>query len=294
MARETLSIWWGLAGLIAALWLGAAAPAAAEPTVWTVKDRDSTIVMFGSVHLLPEGLDWRPDALDAALERADDLWFETPTDTALTGEAAQLARQYGVMGADESLIAGLSPRGRERLTRLCARLGIAPASIDRLKPWRADVMLSVALLASQGVVADSGVERVLSETTPAPERRYFETPSEQILMFAQAPVADQMASLEDTLRQLDEEPDFFDQLLRAWLKGDQDGIVEKGITPLKRISPVLYDRLLADRNRRWVEVIEQRLAGSGETVIVVGAAHMAGPEGVPALLRARGIVVEGP
>lgn len=283
-----------LAALTGVLWLGAALPASAEPAVWTVRDRDSTIVLFGSVHLLPAGLDWRPDQLDAALERADDLWFETPTDTSQSGEAAQLARQHGMMPADGSLIALLSPKGRERLDRVCGRLGLAPAAIDRLRPWLADISLSVAMLASQGAMADSGVERALAEAAPMAQRRYFESPGEQILMFAQAPVADQLASLEDTLRQLDEDPGFFDELIRAWLTGDQTEIRELGVDPLKAVSPALYNRLLADRNRRWAQEIERRLAGSGRTVIVVGAAHLTGPDGVPALLRARGIEVEGP
>lgn len=295
MGRKTLSIWLGMAILAGALPLALAASARAEPATWIVRDKDSTILLFGSVHVLPAGLDWRPDALDAALAQADDLWFETPADPAQSGAAAQLARQHGYLGADQSLIDQLTPKGRERLDRVCAKLGIVPAAIDRLKPWLADISLSVAVLATQGASADSGVERILTEAAPATaQRRYFETTSEQILMFAQAPNADQLASLEDTLRQLDEDPEFFDRLIRAWLNGDQTGIATLGIEPLKTVSPVLYQRLLAERNRRWVEVIQQRLAGSGETVIVVGAAHLAGPEGVPALLRARGIAVEGP
>ena len=284
-----------MALLATALSLAATAPARAEPATWTIRDKDSTILLFGSVHVLPAGLDWRPDALDAALAQADDLWFETPADPAQSGAAAQLARQYGYLGADQSLIDQLTPKGREQLKRVCVRLGIAPAAIDRLKPWLADISLSVAVLATQGASADSGVERILTEAAPATaQRRYFETTSEQILMFAQAPTTDQLASLEDTLRQLDEDPAFFERLIGAWLDGDQTEIVALGVAPLKTVSPVLYQRLLVERNRRWAEVIAQRLAGSGETVIVVGAAHLAGPDGVPALLRARGIVVEGP
>jgi len=284
-----------MALLAAALSLAATAPARAEPATWTIRDKDSTILLFGSVHVLPAGLDWRPDALDAALAQADDLWFETPADPAQSGAAAQLARQYGYLGADQSLIDQLTPKGREQLKRVCVRLGIAPAAIDRLKPWLADISLSVAVLATQGASADSGVERILTEAAPATaQRRYFETTSEQILMFAQAPTTDQLASLEDTLRQLDEDPAFFERLIGVWLDGDQTEIVALGVAPLKTVSPVLYQRLLVERNRRWAEVIAQRLAGSGETVIVVGAAHLAGPDGVPALLRARGIVVEGP
>lgn len=292
MALKTLSIWSGLTALAAASVLATLpAPAAAEPAVWTIRDADSTIVLFGSVHLLPGGLDWRPAALDAALADADDLWFETLTDDAASGLAA---RRLGVLPAGESLTARLTPEGRARLQRQGERLGLSPAAVDHLRPWLADLTLSVAALLQDGAFADAGVERTLETAAPSATRRYFETPAEQIDFLAGAPEADQLASLEETLRQLEEDPELFTRLVRAWLAGDQAAIEQLGVAPIRTLSPVLYERLLAGRNRRWTEIILARLAGSGTTVMVVGAGHLTGPDGVPALLRARGVAVEGP
>jgi len=269
----------------------AARPAAAEPAMWTIRDSDSTIVLFGSVHLLPEGLKWRTPALDAALAAADDIWFETPTEG---GESAMLARRYGTLPAGDSLTARLTPKGRERLERLADRYGLSPAALDGSRPWLVDLTLSVAALVAEGAIADAGVERTLADAAPGAKRRYFETPEEQIGFLAGAPEADQLLSLEETLRQLDEEPTVFAELIRAWVQGDQAGLERLGVTPIRKLSPVLYERLLAGRNRRWAEAIIERLAGSGESVIVVGAGHLTGPDSVPALLRAKGIRVEGP
>ena len=292
MALKTLSIWSGLTALAAATVLIATpAPAAAEPAVWTIRDADSTIVLFGSVHLLPAGLDWRPATLDAALAEADDLWFETLTDDAASGLAA---RRLGVLPAGESLLSRLTPQGRARLQRQGERLGLSPAAVDHLRPWLADLTLSVAALLQDGAFADAGVERTLETAAPAATRRYFETPAEQIEFLAGAPEVDQLASLEETLRQLEEDPELFSRLVRAWLAGDQAAIEALGVAPIRTLSPVLYERLLAGRNRRWAEIILARLAGSGTTVMVVGAGHLTGPDGVPALLRARGVAVEGP
>ncbi len=262
--------------------------------MWTIRDQDSTIVLFGSVHLLPGDLDWRPAGLDAALAEADDLWFETPTDGSGDMAVRQLAIQRGLMPADQGLLDRLSPEGRRRAKIIGTRLGYPPATLDRFRPWLADLSLSVAAVAQRGAAAGSGVERVLAQAAPSARRRYLETPAEQIGFFADASEADQLASLEETLRQLEEEPELFDQLLRAWLAGDQKTVEALGVTPLRRISPALYDRILADRNRRWADAITERLAGSGETVIVVGAGHLAGPDSVPTLLRARGVAVDGP
>lgn len=269
----------------------AASPAAAEPATWTIRDADSTIVLFGSIHLLPENLDWRPDALDAALAAADDIWFETPTDG---GESAMLARQHGTLPAGESLSAQLTPKGRERFERLSGRYGLSPAALDGVKPWLADLTFSIAALIAEGAAPDAGVERTLADAAPQATKRYFETPAEQIGFLAGAPEAEQLLSLEETLRQLDEEPTMFRDLIQAWLDGDQTAMEAIGVTPVRTLSPVLYERILAGRNRRWADMIAQRLAGSGETVIVVGAGHLTGPDSVPALLRARGLAVEGP
>jgi uncharacterized protein YbaP (TraB family) len=274
--------------------LATALPALAEPPVWTVRDTDSTIVLFGSVHVLPADLDWRPDTLDAALATADDLWFETPVDAASEAEAGAAAQARGYLPADQSLSALLTPEGRTRLDRVCGRLGISPAGVDRLRPWYADVTLGVVALMRQGATVTTGVERTLAEAAPAAQRRAFESSTEQIGFFADAPLADQLASLEDTLKQIDEDPAYYDRLIDAWARGDTRAIQDLGLTPMKQISVWLYDRLIVQRNRRWVETITQRMQGSGKTVIVVGVGHLVGPDSVPALLRARGFTVEGP
>jgi len=87
-----------LAGLLAALSLSAAA--AAEPPMWVVRDRNSEVVLFGSVHVLPPGLAWEPPALKRAIASADDIWFELPSDPATEIDTAQLATQLGVLAPE--------------------------------------------------------------------------------------------------------------------------------------------------------------------------------------------------
>ena len=124
--------------------LAFATPAAAEPAVWVVRDADSTIVLFGSVHLLPPGLDWRPDPLDAALKKADDLWFELPIDGAASMEAAHLAMEHGLLPKSETLSARLSDDGKARLQRAAERLKLPMEVLDRMRPWLAEVTIGVA------------------------------------------------------------------------------------------------------------------------------------------------------
>jgi uncharacterized protein YbaP (TraB family) len=273
----------------------AALPARAQPPVWVVRDADSTIVIFGSVHLLPPGLDWRPAALDAALKDADDLWFELPIDGGASREAAQLAVARGILPLGETLSSKLSRRGRARLKKTAARLNLPMAALDRMRPWLADLTLGVAQLAKGGANGSDGVERTLSLSAPATaQRRAFETPEQQIAMFADAPDKEQVKALEHSLREMRNAPKTSGQMIDAWVAGDLKTLERRGLTPMRRNSPGLYRRLVTERNARWTQMLAERLAGSGETVVVVGAAHLIGKDGLPAMLRARGIAVEGP
>jgi uncharacterized protein YbaP (TraB family) len=282
---------------LAAVLLAACAgpPARAKPPVWIVRDADSELVLFGSVHLLPSGLDWRPKALKSALASAQDVWFELPIDAASEAETSRLAVQYGLLGPDQSLFKMLPPADAQRLGRVARAYGVDPATLDRLRPWLAEVALGAAAYRKAGAGAADGVERTLAaEAPPAAQRRAFETPLEQVEILAGASPADQLASLRQTLEELEDEPDEFQKLVRAWMAGDLAAIDREAIRPLRAAAPDLFRRLVSDRNARWAQVLDARLKGRGRTVVIVGMGHLIGPDGLPARLRALGYRVEGP
>ena len=279
--------------LVAVLALGAA-PARAEPPVWVVRDADSEVLLFGSVHVLPPGLAWRPAALDAALRRADDVWFELPVDPATERETARIAGALGVLPVGQSLFGMLPPADAARLVRLAETYGVDKAALDRFKPWLAEVALAGALYGRAGADAANGVEQSVSASLPpTATRRAFETPAQQLSLFDQAPVDDQIASLRETLTELETDPDTYLKLLRAWMDGDTAGL-ERETASLREASPELYRRLVTDRNVAWVRALDTRLKGRGRSVVVVGAGHLVGADGLPARLRALGYSVQGP
>jgi uncharacterized protein YbaP (TraB family) len=139
------------------------------------------------------------------------------------------------------------------------------------------------------------VESTLSRAAPAGAARgNFETPEQQIDMLSKAKVSDQLASLEETLKELDEDPLQFETLQKAWIAGDVGWIEREALDPLRHAAPRLYARLVSDRNRRWETQIERLLKSGQNAFIVVGVGHLVGSDGVPALLRKRGYRVEGP
>lgn len=275
--------------------LAAAEAAQARPPVWVVKDKDSELVLFGSVHLLPPGMDWRPPELVKALGRADDVWFELPIDAATEAETARYAGQLGMLAPDQSLFKLLPPEDSARLLRVAKAYGVDPAALDRLKPWLADVAMSAAAYARSGAAGKDGVEAaVAAAVPPRAARRAFETAKEQVEILAGAPPADQVAALAQTLKEMEDAPDEFAQLLRAWMAGDLEALDREALGPLRRNAPALFKQLITDRNARWTKALDVRLKGKGRTVVVVGMGHLIGPEGVPAGLRALGYKVEGP
>jgi uncharacterized protein YbaP (TraB family) len=281
--------------LAAFLLLFCAGAAQAQPPVWVVKGHGSTLVLFGSVHLLPPGLDWRPQALTDAIAHADDLWFEIPLDDASALTASQLAVKLGMEPVGTTLSAQLSPKDRVRLASLAKQYGLPLAGLDRLKPWLAEVTLSVAAYGQQGAEQADGVEHTLSTTAPATIPRFaFETPEQQIGYLSQSSIRDQIASLRETLGELEEGRAKYDRLLSAWMAGDAARIQAEAVDPLKEEAPGVYKALVVDRNRRWVRAMQKRLAQPGLSVMVVGVGHLVGPDSVPALLRKRGLKVEGP
>jgi uncharacterized protein YbaP (TraB family) len=290
-----------LTGIVAALaLLLAPAAALAKPPVWTAHGPGATITLFGSVHILPQSLDWRPEALTQALTEADELWFETPIDDAAVLDISRQALALGLLPDNRNLADMLSAKGKARLRRAETDLHLPASSLEHLRPWLAELTIGEADYAREGATADQGVERQLSNAAPQASRHAFETAAQQIALFAGQPEAAQVTSLEDTLRDLQDDPDQSRRLIDAWQRGDLKTIEKEGLAELRRDSPRMFKVMLTDRNAAWLKVLTERLSAPTadgrpvRIVVVVGVGHLVGSGGVPALLRAKGFRVDGP
>lgn len=281
--------------LAAVLGLLATTGAGATPAIWVVRDADSEMVLFGSIHVLPPGLEWRSPALDAAIAGADDIWFELPVGPGADEETSRLVAQRGVLPPEQSLFRILSHDEGARLARAAALVGVDTAMLDRFEPWLAEVALAAGVYNRAGASGLNGVEQVLDASTPNSIRREaLETAAEQIALFDEAPLADQVASLHQSVTELATDPNSYNTLVLAWQAGDLQKLETEVLAPLIEASPQMFKRLISDRNGRWIGPLDRRLKGQGRTVVVVGAGHLIGPEGLPARLRALGYSVLGP
>jgi uncharacterized protein YbaP (TraB family) len=294
-SRRRLARRLGALAIAGMLTLGVAPATQAKPPVWTVRTQDATLVLFGSIHLLPAGLDWRPPELDDALASADEVWFELPIDAKAGEEAANVSLARGALPKQRRLSDLLSVDESARLLQAAVTLHCAPEAIDRMQPWMAELTLSVAEDAQSGANASNGVEdEIEAQAPPNVARRSFETATQQIEFLAGAAVRDQVASLNWTVGEIVGDPDAYQRVLDEWMASDLRALKRDANDPLQKVSPGLYQRLVVRRNRRWADRLADRLRSPGKLVVVVGIGHMVGPDGLPALLRARGFAVEGP
>lgn len=284
----------GVLGLAALLVLGGTSRA--DPPLWKVEGPGAEVDLFGSIHLLSGATRWRSPAFDAELAKADALWFEIPLGTGSQAEAMRLMQAKGMLPAGETLQGLLPPELWTRVSVLAAREGLPGPVLQRVKPWLAELELTLLFYQRQGYREDLGVEAQVNAAAPAGARREaFETLEEQVDLFADDPLPEQVSSLKETLDEIDTDPRIFDRAADAWRRGDVAALKREVVDRVREEDATLYRRLLADRNRRFAARIEALArSGRGHVFVVVGAGHLVGPDGVPALLRRDGLKVEGP
>ena len=263
----------------------------AGPALWIVRDADSTIYLFGTIHFLRPDADWRTDRVERALNASGVLVLEVanPDDRAA---AVPLIQQYG-LSPDRPLSSILQPDDLQRLGVVAASIGADARQMDMMRPWLAGVMLSSAGLARAGYGPQSGVDVALRSMAQQAGKQIvgLETAEDQVRMLSGFPEDGQIAFLNSTLSAFDDAPIELERLASAWSAGDTDAIARITLDPMKKRSERLYQTLIVDRNGRWARQIVDMLKGAGTTFVAVGALHLSGDDGLPAILQADGIEV---
>ncbi|GAB2569290.1 TraB/GumN family protein [Dyella jejuensis] len=267
--------------------------ALAHPALWRVSSGNSTVYLFGTVHLLPNDTDWRFPALNQALAQSQSLWIELTDDD--QASMAPLVLRYGLDSA-HPLSSQLSESDNAALAKAAQLAGLpgGAATLQPMKPWLAALTLSVAPLLKAGLDPAAGVDNQLRAQMARAGKPVhgLETAQQQIRFLAELPMPLQWAFLRDALRDADKDKDELLALVDAWKQGDVAAIAKLENDELKTRQPQVYQVLLVRRNQHWAVQIEAMLKQPGTTFIAVGAAHLAGPDSVQAQLAKRGVVVQ--
>ncbi len=287
-----------LAEFDAALAAAQATSGPGSPAMWTLSDDDTTIHLFGTVHLLRPELEWRSDAIDAAISNADTIVFEVD----MKSEEAQRAvgRDFlsrGMFQDGRTLKGVLSESDEVIVASAFDSLGVPIDAMNSFEPWMASVNLGVMKLMNDGFDPDSGVESVIEVEAAAAGKSfaYLETISQQTDAFDLLPEDEQITMLYETAVLLDESPKMLDLLVDEWAEGDVAGISSLVASPDGvGFTDAAYQALLVKRNQNWVPQIEAMLDEPGSVFIAVGAGHLAGPDSVITMLRDKGYTIDGP
>lgn len=259
------------------------------PALWKVADEDTTIYLFGTVHVLPQGLEWYDATIANALDSADMIVTEIPMDPASETKLQQLSVSMGMLPSGTTLRSLLTPEQTTAYEAALAKIGAPPAAFDQLKPWLAGLTLSIIPLMQQGYDPESGVEKVLLAKAGTKGQGALETPEFQLGIFDGMPTEGQVAFLMESVTGMDEVKPTLDRMVAEWAKGDADqlaAIMNEGMS-----DPAVAEALLYSRNANWAEWIDTRLDKPGSVFIAVGAGHLAGTKSVQDYLAQKGITV---
>ncbi len=266
-------------------------PAQAAPALWEVRDNDSAIWLFGSIHILPAGTPWRTELFDTIMANADGVVLETDLGPMAMAEVGAAAFARGIY-VDGTLLTDVIDDALEAQLRGRAKsIGMPLGPVLAMRPWLATSAITMAALAAGGF-ADQGVEFGLQPELPPERLSFLETGHQQLDVLAGASEAEQIAMLQATLDQLDELPELMDQLLASWQNGTPDELGELFLMEMSGFEEAFLERLIYARNRDWIAPIKGMLASNEENLVIVGAAHLIGGDSVLDLLQAAGYSIE--
>lgn len=265
------------------------AMAAAQPALWEVSDPDTTIYLFGTIHLLPENYAWKTAALDQAIASSDTLVVETIVDPKNPQELVLALTKLGYSNGLPPIAERVDPAKRPLLEAAIAKTGIPRPVFDRMETWTAAFTLLGVQFKELGLEGQHGVEQTLRDAFGAAGKPVdqLESNAEQLGFFDTLPEGAQRALLEGAIESPKEMSVDFSEMLRGWVSGDVDSIADTFNRSLSE-SPELREALLRRRNANWSRWIGQRLAQPGKVLVAVGAGHLAGPDSVQEMLESEG------
>lgn len=264
----------------------------AGPPLWVVKDADSAVYLFGTVHYLRPGTAWGSDKADAAFAAADQFWVEV-ADQDDPSVVAAVAQQHGVT-PDRPLSSILSAEDFAAFDKAAQGIGANGAALDAYRPWLAAFMVAGAAPMQAGYRPEAGVDKTLMDRARAEGKTIhgFETADRQLRLIAGMSEEAQIAYLNNYVRNGDQIVSKLDQTVAAWLKGDAAEVGRLNRLDTRDVHEDIHRAALVVRNADWTDRIETMMQGSGSAFVAVGVAHLADQDSVIDMLTARGFTVE--
>ncbi len=257
---------------------------------WEVKGAHNTVYLLGSVHMLKAADGALPAEVLAAYRRSQSLVMELDLSDAGTADTL-MSTDFALVVLPEGKMLSqvLGPKLYASFIAHAKRVGLEPATTERFQPWFAAILLEQMTLMHDGYEASSGVDMQLTQSATVDHKPIIalETASEQMGYFARLSLEEQANFLGFTLRDLDSADSDPAAVIRAWKTGDVREL-ERLFREESADSPELMRQLTAERNRKWLPRIKALLDDDHDDMVIVGAMHLIGDDGLVALLKGQG------
>jgi uncharacterized protein YbaP (TraB family) len=287
----------------AAAVLGAIAMASAEPAaqpragarsfMWKATRQQGVVYLVGSVHMLTKDFYPLAPQLDAGFKDSDLLVEEVDLAEMLAPNTQFTLLSKGMLPSGQTLDKVVSPATMALVNARTGKLGMPASALLQFKPWFLAMTLMAVEWEKAGFDAALGLDKHFYDRAQADGKMVqgLETTEYQISRFDGLAMSQQEKFLSESLKDLDAEKASVQTIASAWKAGDLP-TVERLVLQDVKDDPFMYQRLLVERNRNWLPKIEALFGRPGHAFVVVGAAHLVGPDGLLAMLKAKGLRVD--
>jgi len=261
--------------------------------LWSLKTKKNTVFFLGSLHVLKRADYPLAAELEKAYAEAREVVFETDIDRAKDPAFQAKMMGLGLYLDDQTVADNVSKKTYKLLEEKILATGLPMATFERFKPWFLALALSVMELKRLGFDQNYGIDTHFHNKAKTDGKRIIalESPEYQLELFKTLDRKEDESFLRQTLEELEVIGTMASDMTEAWKTGDT-GKLESIIKKSFKDHPDLYERFVVQRNRNWVEVIDELARHDENVLVIVGAAHLVGRDSVLELLKAKGYQIE--
>ena len=285
-----------LVALLLATASGVACAEPPKPLLWKVSDADNSIYLMGSFHMLKESDYPLAASTYAALDDAEHVVFELAPAEMSDPALGQKMGAAAMRTDGKTLQQSLPEATWTQLSDYTAKRGLPIANFQPFEAWFVSLMVSITEMQLLGLDPTLGLDKHFADRAVEAGKpvRGLETGDQQIALFDGMDEKEQLQALQDTLAEVANLETEIGKMHDLWRAGDAEGLYARTGVEMKAEYPQLYQRINVDRNQAWLPRLAAMLDDSqaDDTLVVVGALHLLGDDGVVELLKAKGYTVE--
>lgn len=269
------------------------AVAQANSAVWRVSKGDDQLLIAGTVHLLPQAQYPLPAEFDAAYQQSDVLVLETDLAPMQDPKRTAVLQQQLMYPAGTTLSSKLSDKTRLQLMDILKRHQLTLPQVEQFKPGMLVTQLTLLELQQHSFTAP-GVDQHFLRLAQQQNKslKYLEPIEFQLNLLASLGDGREELFLQHALTDVSETADMMEKTLSAWRSGDLSAVELLVLTPLRTADAQSYQQMFVSRNQNWLPQIQALFGNREQELILVGFGHLAGSDGVLALLQQAGYQVE--